>query len=225
VKLAMTITFSDHVGPLVCRTRDVSDSGLFLDVDPAMLECSVGAMVHMSVLDDARGEVLELTGEIQRLVARSETQDGGVGVRLVDPPDAWVPLVNRKAGGRRGATVPPTRRLRVLVVGDDDRRRGAMALYVTSGWDVRFASDLATTHEALTGFHVDAVVAEHDLDDPRWPKLLEEVRRQQPMARRVIRASLKGKSPPPSGSAEDLVHCVVDIDAGLDAFVAAITDS
>jgi hypothetical protein len=45
------------------------------------------------------------------------------------------------------------------------------------------------------------------------------------MARRVVRAALKGKSPPPSGSAEDLVHCIVDVEAGLDAFVAAITDS
>jgi hypothetical protein len=158
VNLAITVSFSDRSAPLACRTRDVSDSGLYLDVDPATLDVSAGGIVTMSLLDDAR-------------------------------------------------------------------RRGAMALYVTSGWDVRFASDLATTREALAGFRVDAIVAEHDLDDPRWPKLLEEVRRQQPMARRVVRAALQGKSPPPTGQAEDLVHCIVDVEAGLDAFVAAITDS
>ncbi len=210
---------------MACRTRDVSDSGLFLDVDPTTIDVIAGALVTMSVMDDASGEVIELTGEITRLVERAGAHSGGVGVRLIDPPVTWVPLVHRVGGGRRGSTVPPKRRMRILVVGDDARRRGAMALYVTSGWDVRFASDLATTREALAGFRVDAIVAEHDLDDPRWPKLLEEVRRQQPMARRVIRAPLKGKSPPPTGSAEDLVHCIVDVDAGLDAFVAAITDS
>jgi hypothetical protein len=110
------------------------------------------------------------------------------------------------------------------VVGDDARRRGAMALYVTSGWDVRFASDLNTTREALAGFRCDAVVAEHDLEDGRWPAVLEEVRRQQPMARRVVRAALRGGQPPPPGAPDDLVHQVVDVDAGLDAFVAAITD-
>jgi hypothetical protein len=225
VNLAITVSFSDRATPLACRTRDVSDSGLYLDVDPATLDVSAGGIVTMSLLDDARGEVIELTGEIRRLVDKQGAQSGGVGIRLVSPPPSWLPLVQRVGGGRRGSTEPPKRRMRILVVGDDARRRGAMALYVTSGWDVRFASDLATTREALSGFRVDAIVAEHDLDDPRWPKLLEEVRRQQPMARRVVRASLQGKSPPPTGRAEDLVHCIVDVEAGLDAFVAAITDS
>jgi hypothetical protein len=40
-----------------------------------------------------------------------------------------------------------------------------------------------------------------------------------------VRAALRGTPPPPSGAPEDLVHCIVDVDAGLDAFVAAITDS
>ena len=223
--LALTVAFAEHGASVACRTRDVSESGLFLDLDPATLAVVPGARVTMAVLDSVRGEAIELGGEVIRLVPRTETQNGGIAVRLVDPPPDWRPLVLRTGAGRRPTTAPPARRMRVLVVGDDARRRGAMALYVTSGWDVRFASDLKGAREALAGFRVDAIVAEHDLDDPRWPTLLEEVRLAQPMARRVVRAPLKGIVPPPAGSPEDLVHCIVDVDAGLDAFVAAITDA
>jgi hypothetical protein len=223
--LAITVAFSDRAAPVACRTRDVSESGLFLELDPALFDVPLGTVVTMSVLDDARGEVIELTGRVARMVEPAGAQGGGVGIHFLDPPPSWTPLVTRLAAGRRGSTEPPKRRMRVLVVGDDARRRGAMALYVTSGWDVRFASDLATTREALAGFRIDAIVAEHDLDDPRWPKLLEEVRRQQPAAKRVIRSALKGRSGPPTGATDDLVHCIIDVDAGLDAFVAAITDT
>jgi hypothetical protein len=224
--LALTVSFSERGEPIACRTRDVSESGLFLDVDPATIDVCLGAHASIHVVDSSRGEVIELTGEVCRLVERRAGQSGGIAVRLLDPEPAWTPLVLRNGGGRRAATVPPARRMRVLVVGDDARRRGAMALYVTSGWDVRFASDLETIREALSGFRVDAIVAEHDLEDPRWPKLLEEVRRQQPTARRVVRTPLNGRAPlPPAGAPDDLVHCIIDVDAGLDAFVAAITDT
>jgi hypothetical protein len=224
--LALTAVFAEGAA-VACRTRDVSESGLFLDLDPSVVATvRPGAPVSLAVMDTVRGEAIELGGEVIRLVERTGAHAGGVAIRLIDPPESWRPLVLRTGAGRRPTSVPPAaRRMRVLVVGDDARRRGAMALYVTSGWDVRFASDLRTVREALTGFKVDAIVAEHDLDDPRWPKLLEEVRVAQPMARRVVRAPLKGVVPPPAGSPEDLVHCVVDVDAGLDAFVAAITDA
>ena len=124
MNLAITVSFSDRSAPLACRTRDVSDSGLYLDVDPATLDVSAGGIVTMSLLDDARGEVIELTGEIRRLVEKQGAQSGGVGIRLVSPPPSWLPLVQRVGGGRRGSTEPPKRRMRILVVGDDARRRG-----------------------------------------------------------------------------------------------------
>ncbi len=223
--LAITIAFSDRVAPISCRTRDVSEAGVFLELNPQVIEVDLGATVTMSVMDDARGEVLELAGRVARLVEPLGAQAGGLGVALLEPPPGWPSLVARAAAGKRAPSEPARRRMRVLVVGDDARRRGAMALYVTSGWDVRFASDLPTTREALAGFRIDAIVAEHDLEDPRWTRILDEVKRQQPMARRVIRAPLKGRQPPPPGAPDDLVHCIVDVDAGLEAFVAAITDT
>lgn len=206
---------------VVCRTRDVSTSGMFLEIHGQSL--LPGMRVVASVFDDARGEVLEVEGEIARVVEPGKGQAAGVGVRLLAEHEGWELLVQRLAEATRAPERPP-RRLRVLVVGDEARRRGAMALYVKSGWDVRFASDLPTTREALAGFRIDAIVAEVELDDARWPQILDEVRRQQPQARRLIRATLRGASPPPPGAASDLVHRVVDLDAGLDAFVAALSD-
>ena len=109
------------------------------------------------------------------------------------------------------------------MVGDESRRRGALALYVTSGWDLRFATDLGSAREALYGVKLDAVIAEHDLADQRWAEVLATARRIQPTARRLVRTSLKGGDMPTHGGHEDLVHRVVDLDSGLDALVDALT--
>jgi hypothetical protein len=216
----VTAEFAGALGRVPCRTRDLSDGGLFLEVHHEALEA--GSSVTLTLFDDVRGEVVEVSGVIARIVVGTPGQAAGVGVRLIEPDVGWQTLVSRLAQGTSERR--PARRLRVLVVGDDARRRGAMALYVKSGWDIRFASDLGTVREALAGFRIDAIVAEVDLDDARWPFVLEEVRRQQPQARRVIRASLRGTEAPPPGEQADLVHRVIDVDAGIDAFVSALTE-
>lgn len=220
----MTAHFAGAESSLVCRTRDVSTSGVFLET-PVPID--QGTEVALSLLDEERGEALELEGVVTRLVPPSAGgAPGGLGVHVVDPPDAWKLLVDRLVKRQdRDRTMPlrAPRRLRVLVVGDDDRRRGALALYVQSGWDVRFASDLAGTEEALAGYRIDAVIAEHDLDDARWPQVLDAVKRAQPAARRIVRTPLRGRPAPPRGGPGDLVQWVVDHEAGLDALLDALT--
>ena len=97
--------------------------------------------------------------------------------------------------------------MRVLVVGDDHRQRGAMALYVSSGWDVLFASDDFAVHEALENIKLDAVIAELDADDKRVAPIMDDVRKVQPTARRIVRGTGRGDG--------DLVHRYVDREAGL----------
>ena len=222
VRLTVTATFEGGQGSLVCRTRNISTSGVFLDT-PVVIH--PGTRVELSLMDEGAGEVLQLDGEVVRTVeAAGADRPAGLGIHLLDPPPMWDALFERarkrekdQGGGQKG------KRLRVLVVGDEERRRGAIALYVTSGWDVRFASDLDDCEEALRGFRIDAIIAEHELDDRRWPQILEAARRTQPEARRVIRAPLHGTPAPPAGRPADLVHRVVDVDAGLDAVVDALT--
>jgi len=225
----VTATFAGGQGSLVCKTRNISTSGVFLDT-PVVIQA--GTRVEMSLFDEQAGEALQLDGEVVRSVEASAAPPGGagpqavagLGIRLVEPPPTWAALFERArkrekelGGGQKG------KRLRVLVVGDEERRRGAIALYVTSGWDVRFASDLDDAEEALRGFRIDAIIAETGLDDGRWPQILEAARKSQPEARRVIRAPLHGTPAPPAGMKSDLVHRVVDVDAGLDAVVDALT--
>jgi PilZ domain-containing protein len=222
-RLVVTARFAADAAARACRTRDVSETGLLLE-SPHL--ATPGTEVHLSLLDEEHGDVIELDGVITRAIPQSQTLAGAVGIRLRTPPPAWKVLVSRI--GVKARELTPTgqtrlRRLRVLVVADEANRRGALALYVQSGWDVRFASDLEGTEEALRGFHIDAVIAEHDLDDHRWPEVLEAARRAQPDARRIIRASLGSRRTPPAGKREDLVHRVVDLHAGLEAVLDALT--
>ncbi len=212
-RLTVTARFGGDLAVIACATRDVSGNGLLLDTPRAT---APGTAVSMSLLDDS-GDVVELRGVVTRGVP------GALGVRLHEPPPGWMHLVTRMQARARSEPGPPPRRLRVLVVSDDARLRGAVALYVTSGWDVRFASDLAGAEEALRGWRIDAVIVEHDLDDARWPGVLEAARRAQPNAKRIIRSALHGRPPPPPGRASDLVHRVVDVQAGLDAVLDALS--
>jgi hypothetical protein len=138
-----------------------------------------------------------------------------LGILLIEPPYEWRAMV---AGIARREPPPrgrPGRRLRVLVVGDDHRQRGALALYLTSGWDVLFASDLDSISDAVDHLELDAVVAELDAADPRLPPILQAARAAQPAARRIVRGSGR------SGS--ELVHRFVARDEGLEALVEAVT--
>ena len=207
---------------LVCHTRDISHEGCFLDT-PQWIDD--GARVSVALINPESGTALEESGIVRRaLAAKPDGTGRGVGIELDDPSEDWDALLATYA---EEGTLPGigarSVRLRVVVVGDDARRRGALALYVTSGWDVRFASNVAGVREAMSGFKVDAVIAEHDLDAGDWRNVLSAAREVQPTARRIVRSPLRGVHAPEDGGATDLVHRVVDEDAGLDALLDALT--
>lgn len=196
----------------VCQTRDVSQVGCFLDTATVI---DVGARVAIVVFDQGRSTPVEVTGEVTRAILGPNP---GLGIRMLEPNDDWTILVAQLGRDSGGAGEKRGRRLRVLVVGDERRQRGALALYVTSGWDVRFATDLDGTVEALKGINLDAVIAEHDADDERWQPVMDEARRVQPGARRIVRGARNGPAPDLA-----LVHRFVERDAGLDALLDALT--
>ena len=212
-QLAATITPIAPAGDMfVCQTRDVSQVGCFLDT-PVTLE--VGTRIEIAIFDKGRGAPVEVLGEVTRALRGSNP---GLGIRLLDAIDDWKILCAQLAR-EAGPHDKPARRLRILVVGDERRQRGALALYVTSGWDVQFATDLPGTVQALREVRsLDAVIAEHDAADERWPSVLEEARRIQPGARRIVRGLKNGPVP-----AAPLVHRFVERDAGLDALLDALT--
>jgi len=193
----------------VCRTLDVSEAGLCLDTAAWF---PLGTRLSVALVDPASGSALELIGDVVReAVAPSWT----LGIMLIDPPMEWRALVAAAARRSSSAYIKPTKRLRVLVFGDDARQRGAMALYVTSGWDVLFVTDEESISEALANIELDAVVAELDVSDPRLLTIMHSVRRSQPTARRIVRGTGAGQS--------ELVHRFVNRDAGLDALLDAVS--
>lgn len=196
----------------MCQTRDVSAVGCFLDTTTPI---EVGTDVAIAIFDRSRGSPIELVGEVQRV---NTGNNPGIGIQFREVPDDWRTLVSALSRSSTPSDNKTIRRLRVLVVGDERRQRGALALYVTSGWDVRFATNLDTTIEALTGTVVDAVIAEHDASDPRWHDILTETTTMQPTARRIVRGAPDGPIP-----GQPLVHRFVVRDAGLDALLDALT--
>jgi len=219
-RFAATVEIGGIDHTIVCHTRDISAEGCFLDTAELV---EPGVELSIAVMDNFLGEVVETTGLVTRCIRDQEVGTGrGIGVRLVDPPMGWTLMVERYEASRHEEDQPAVR-LQVLVVGDESRRRGALALYVTSGWDLRFATDLTSAREALYGVRLDAVIAEHDLADQRWAEVLATARRIQPHARRIVRTSLRGGAMPTHGGVDDLVHRVVDLDAGIEALVDALT--
>jgi hypothetical protein len=193
----------------VCRTLDVSDVGLSLDTAAWF---PLGTRLSVGLVDPLTGSALELIGDVVREAAAPSWT---LGVMLIDPPLAWRGLVAAAARRTTAGQVKPTKRMRVLVFGDDDRQRGAMALYVTSGWDVLFVTDENSVAEALENIELDAVVAELDVSDPRLSPIMRSVRSSQPTARRIVRGT---------GAANtELVHRFVERDAGLDALLDAVS--
>jgi len=193
----------------VCRTLDVSSVGVSLDTAAWF---PLGTRLSLALVDPVTGNAIEVIGDVVR---EATEPSWTLGVLLIEPPVEWVALVASAARRASGTPLKPTKRLRVLVFGDDHRQRGALALYVTSGWDVLFATDEASIAEALAHIDLDAVVAELDVTDPRLPPIMHSVRRSQPAARRIVRGAGTGES--------ELVHRFVDRDAGLDALLDAVT--
>lgn len=196
---------------MVCQTRDVSDVGMCLDTSAASEWLPVGTRVSIALFDARVGTAMELIGDVVRETAGARPC---IGVLALEPPAEWRALV-ADAGLRAGTVEKPGRRMRVLVVGDDHRQRGAMALYVSSGWNVLFASDDLAVQEALDHIRLDAVIAELDAQDPRISPIMDDVRRAQPSARRIVRGVGRRTG--------DLVHRYVDRDAGLEALLDAVT--
>ncbi len=170
----------------------------------------VGTRVSVSLADPAGGS-LETIGDVVR---EANGVNPALGVLLIEPSLEWKSLVAH-AARTSGPIERAGKRMRVLVVGDDHRQRGAMALYVSSGWDVLFASDDQSVREALDHIPLDAVIAELDAGDPRVEGIMDDVEHAQPQARRIVRGVGKGTVA--------LVHRYVDRDAGLEALVDAVT--
>lgn len=194
----------------VCRTRDVSDVGMSLDTAVAWFP--IGTRLSLTLFDAWNGNALEVIADVVREAAAPSWI---LGLLLIEPPPEWDLLVASAARSSLPTVEKPPKRLRVLVVGDDHRQRGAMALYVTSGWDVLFASDEDSIAEAVEAIPLDAVVAELDDGDPRLSPIMEGVQRTQPTARRIVRGAGSGSTA--------LVHRFVARDAGLEALLDAMT--
>lgn len=198
---------------VVCRTRDVSDVGACLDT---VAPIPIGTRVSVSMIDPDFGTAIEMIAEVVR-ESTATAAAPSLGLRFVEPSVDWKALVATVAHRSGGAVEKPTRRLRILVVGDDHRQRGAMALYVTSGWDVLFANDADSVTEALQHVTLDAIIAEAAPGDEAWRPLMESARRAQPAARRIVRGIEASRQGDP------LVHRFVERDAGLEALVDALT--
>jgi len=193
----------------VCRTLDVSDCGLSLDTAAWF---PLGTRISVALVDPVNGSAVEVIGDVVR---EATAPSWTLGILLIEPAIEWYALVAAAAHRSASEHAKPAKRLRVLVFGDDHRQRGAMALYVTSGWDVLFATDEDSITDALENIELDAVVAELDVSDPRLSPIMHNVRRSQPAARRIVRGSAAGHT--------DLVHRFVGRDAGLDALLDAVT--
>jgi len=193
----------------VCRTRDVSEVGVCLDTAAWF---PLGTRLSVALVDPASGNAIEVIGDVVR---EASAPSWVLGILLIEPPLEWSALVASAARQSSPTADKPGKRLRILVIGDDHRQRGAMALYVTSGWDVLFASDEDSIAEAVENIELDAVVAELDATDERLATIMAGVRRVQPAARRIVRGDGKGS--------HELVHRFVDRSAGLDALLDAVT--
>jgi hypothetical protein len=206
-RISLRATVSPLLGgqTVVCTTRDVSEVGVCLDTAEWL---PLGTRVSLTLLDPTSGSAIEVIGDVVREASAA------LGVLLIEPPAEWRVLV-AQAARSTGAPEKPGKRMRVLVFGDEHRQRGAMALYVSSGWDILFASDEFAVHEALDNIKLDAVIAELDAADDRVEPIMDDVRKAQPTARRIVRGAGRGES--------DLVHRFVDRDAGLEALLDAVT--
>ena len=193
---------------VVSKTKDISADGVCLDTAAWF---PIGTRMSIALVDPHTGAAMELIGDVVREATK---KNWTLGLVVIEPPPEWHALV-AAAAAENAPYEKRGKRLRVLVIGDEHRQRGAMALYVTSGWDVLFASDESSVLEALTDITLDAVIAELDTSDPRLVELMRTAKRVQPGARRIVRGQ--------GESSDDLVHRFVDRDAGLAPLLDAVT--
>jgi hypothetical protein len=213
-RFAATVEVAGLPHTLVCHTRDISVDGCFLDTGEVL---APGVAVSLALMDAERGEVVQIDGVVARCLPGDDGNPRGVGVKLTATSPGWQGMVARYHQVTTGTTIHPPTRLAVLVVGDEQQRRAALALYVSSGWDVRFAIDVDSAAEALGAIAIDAVIADFEPGDPRGAAILETARQMQPRARRLARvrdgASI-GDDP--------LIQQVVVREAGIDGLVEAL---
>ena len=193
---------------VVSKTKDISADGVCLDTAAWF---PIGTRMSIALIEPHTGAAMELIGDVVREATK---KNWTLGLVVIEPPPEWQTLV-AAAAAENAPYEKKSKRLRVLVIGDEHRQRGAMALYVTSGWDVLFASDESSVLEALTDITLDAVIAELDTSDPRLVELMRTAKRVQPGARRIVRGQ--------GESSDDLVHRFVDRDAGLAPLLDAVT--
>ncbi|TMQ20245.1 MAG: PilZ domain-containing protein [Deltaproteobacteria bacterium] len=155
----------------VCRTLDVSDGGLSLDTAAWF---PLGTRLAVALVEPTTGTAIELIGDVVREAAPPSWT---LGILLIEPPVEWQAVVAAAAHRSSSGPIKPAKRMRVLVFGDDARQRGAMALYVTSGWDVLFVTDEDSIADALDNIELDAVVAELDVTRHRPPAAADHAQR------------------------------------------------
>jgi hypothetical protein len=224
-RLTATVSLAEVGSVFVCHTRDISERGCFLDT-ARMVE--PGTRLLIALLDENRGVAMEIEGEVARCLTPGPDGKGrGLGVRFDEPPLEWNQMVvtyHAEQEQERRARKLRRARLRILVVGDPTRQRGAMALYVTSGWDVRFATDLDNAEDALLGVNLDAVIVENDVPRAPWAEVLSIAQRLQPGARRIVlRTGAMNLSVATTAAEPPLFHQIVDREAGLDELLEALT--
>ncbi|MGE0869648.1 MAG: PilZ domain-containing protein [Kofleriaceae bacterium] len=209
-RLEITATAQPLLGGeiAVCRTKDVSLDGTCLTTAAWF---PIGTRLALTMTDPFTGTAFEVIGDVVREAA---APGWTLGIAMVQPPAEWRALVTAAARASNMTMVKPGPRLRVLVVGDEHRQRGALALYVTSGWDVLFASDDDSIHDAVSNIDLDLVIAELDGGDARVDTIMDTVRRVRPKARRIQRGS--------GDPSSQLIHRFVDRDSGLEALLDAV---
>lgn len=218
VSLTVTLTVDGDPESYPAVTQNISSAGCLLRLSR---ELPIGRIVHVALLDDEIGNLIDMDGVVARQLHIAEGI-WATGVHFPDPGLTWADLCRRKGAITKTGLMQVARRYRILVVGDEARIRGALALYVTSGFDVRFAGGVEHAREALASVHLDAVIAERELSDPAWVEILEASLERQPAARRLVRSS-RGAVAWSQQAVERLVHRVVEIEDGVEALIDAIT--
>ena len=218
VSMTVTLTLDGEELSMPAATQNISSAGCLVRLPR---ELPIGRVVHVALLDDDSGQLIDMDGVVARQVP-AEPGSFLTGIHFPDPGLTWADLCKRKGAITKTGLMHVARRYRILVVGDEARIRGALALYVTSGFDVRFAGGVAHAREALGSVHLDAVIAERELSDPEWVGILQAALEKQPAARRLVRSS-QTSLPVNPADVERLVHRVVDIEAGVEALIDAIT--
>ena len=172
----------------------------------------VGTRVSLALTDPRSGTAMEVIGDVVREVAGTSP---ALGVLLIEPPPEWRALVanaarqSRHRSRSRQAHARARRRRR----SSPARRDGALRLE-RLGRPVRERRLRGRTRRS-SNIELDAVIAELDAADPRVEPIMDDVRKAQPTARRIVRGAGRSDS--------ELVHRYVDRDSGLEALLDAIT--